>query len=39
MATSGSPIGLVTLPDRWAASSAEALRYFLELVHTQGDPF
>ena len=39
MATSGSPIRLVSLPDRWAAVSDEALRYFTELVHTQGDPF
>lgn len=39
MATSGSPIPLVSLRDRWTASSDVALRYFIELVHTQGDPF
>lgn len=39
MATNGSPIGLDTLPDRWADVTALALGYFMELVHTQGDPF
>jgi len=39
MATSGSPVSVLALPDRWAAASAEAIRYFTDLVHTQGDPF
>lgn len=39
MATSASPISLVSLRDRWDASSAESFRFFSELVHTQGDPF
>jgi hypothetical protein len=39
MATSGSPIGLVELPDRWDGVTSLALEYFLRLVHTQGDPF
>jgi len=39
MATSGSPIRLVELPDRWAEITRASHRYFMELVHTQGDPF
>lgn len=39
MATSGSPISEHALPDRWAAASREAMRYFTELVHTQRGPF
>lgn len=39
MATSGSPIGLVELPDRWAEASRMSLQYFLDLVERQGDPF
>lgn len=39
MATSGSPIRLVELPARWTAVSETALGFFLELVHTQGEPF
>lgn len=39
MACSGSPIRLVELPDRWASASSESMRYFRELLHTQGEPF
>ncbi len=39
MATSGSPFPLVELRERWTASSETSLRYFWDLVHTQGDPF
>lgn len=39
MATSGSLFGLCSLPDQWASSSEASLRYFIELVHIQGDPF
>jgi hypothetical protein len=39
MATSGSPIRLVELPDRWAGLTDVSLQYFLNLVHTQGEPF
>lgn len=39
MATSGSPILLPHLQDRWDAAQLEALRYFTDLVHSQGDPF
>ena len=39
MATSGSPIALVSLRDRWAAASETSLAYFTTLVNTQGDPF
>ena len=39
MATSGSPIPLVSLRDRWTAAAGTSLDFFLELVHTQGDPF
>jgi hypothetical protein len=39
MATSGSPIRLVELPDRWSEVSQASLKFFLDLVHTQGEPF
>lgn len=39
MATTGTPVRLEDLPDRWSESSAAAFRFFLDLVHTQGDPF
>lgn len=39
MATTGSPVRLVTLPPRWASASAESLRLFLELVQPQMEPF
>ncbi len=39
MATSASPIRLVTLPDRWAEISSISLDYFLNLVEHQGEPF
>lgn len=39
MATSGTPIRLVELPERWSEVSRVALEYFTQLVHTQGDPF
>lgn len=39
MATSGSPFRLVDLPDRWAASADVSLKFFLDLVRSQGDPF
>lgn len=39
VATSGSPIGLVDLPDRWADVSQSSFEYFAQLVHTQGEPF
>lgn len=35
MATSGSPVTLVTLRDRWAAATQVSLDYFLELHHEQ----
>ncbi len=39
MATSGSPIRLVELPDRWAHAQETAFTFFLDLVHRQGPPF
>lgn len=39
MATSGSPIRLVDLPDRWSGISSSAFLFFMELVRTQGEPF
>ncbi len=33
MATSGSPIRLVDLPDRWADATALSYQYFTELVY------
>lgn len=39
MATSGTPISRVALPDRWAAASRETLRYFLGVVDNLEDPF
>lgn len=39
MATTGSPVPLVELRDRWADSSTTAIGFFLDLVHTQGEPF
>lgn len=39
MATSGSPIRLVDLPDRWVDVSKVSLEFFLQLVETQGQPF
>lgn len=39
MATSGSPIRLVQLSDRWADAAEMSLSYFVELVRAQGEPF
>lgn len=39
LATTGSPVRLVELPDRWATVSQESLKFFMRLVETQGDPF
>lgn len=39
MATSASPIRLVELPNRWGASSTVALKFFLDLVESQIEPF
>lgn len=39
MATTGSPIPLVSLRDRWTVSADTACTYFLDLVHSQGEPF
>lgn len=39
MATSGSPIALCHLRDRWTASAATSLQYFESLVETLGEPF
>jgi hypothetical protein len=39
MATTGSPVRLVTLPGRWADASRVALGFFTELVQTQMEPF
>lgn len=39
MATSGSPLRLLDLSERWTDVTALSLEYFLQLVRTQGDPF
>lgn len=39
MATSGSPIRLVELPNRWADAQRVAIAHFLELVTNLADPF
>lgn len=39
MATTASPIRLVTLPERWSEASRVALRYFMELVQADLEPF
>lgn len=39
MATSGSPFGLCSLPERWSDATAIALDYFTHLVNVQGEPF
>jgi len=39
MATSGTPVRWLALPDRWTAASAEALRYFTALAEAQRGPF
>lgn len=39
MATTASPVRLVTLPDRWRDASQVSLRYFLDLVEPRIDPF
>lgn len=39
MATTASPVSLVTLRGRWADASRVALDYFTALVETQLDPF
>lgn len=39
MATAGSPIRLVDLPDRWATVTHDSLGYFMNLVQSQGEPF
>lgn len=39
MATTGSPVTLVTLRDRWTRASSVALDYFTALVESQADPF
>lgn len=39
MATTGSPIPLSSLRDRWNAAADLSLTYFEELIRIQGDPF
>lgn len=39
MATSGSPIRLQDLSDRWADAQLLAFTYFTDLVRNLGDPF
>lgn len=39
MATTGSPVRLVTLPNRWADATRTAMTYFTQLVESQMDPF
>jgi len=39
MATTGSPVRLVTLPGRWSDASRVALGYFTDLAQSQMDPF
>jgi hypothetical protein len=39
MATTASPIRLVTLPDRWRTVTGDSLRFFMELVESQMEPF
>ena len=39
MATTGSPVRLVELPGRWADSSRLSLKFFLDLVEGQSEPF
>ncbi len=39
VATTGSPLTLVTLRERWPNLSDVTLGYFLELVEQQGNPF
>lgn len=39
MATTGSPIRLVTLPARWSEVNRVAMRYFMDMVESQSDPF
>lgn len=39
MATTASPIRLDTLADRWGDAQRVALTFFVDLVHSQGDPF
>lgn len=39
MATTASPIRLVTLPGRWADASRVALGFFTDLVQQQMEPF
>lgn len=39
MATTASPIRLVTLPERWRISSSTALGFFMELVQANMAPF
>lgn len=39
MATTGSPIRLLDLPDRWAGASATSLQYFLDLYESLVSPF
>lgn len=39
MATSASPLGLVTLPQRWRQMTDHARIRFMQLVEEQGEPF
>jgi hypothetical protein len=39
MATTGSPIRLLELPDRWDEVATLAGAYFVQLVETQMSPF
>lgn len=39
MATTGSPVRLVELPGRWADSSRRSLKFFMDLVEGQSEPF
>ncbi len=39
MATTGTPLALVTLRQRWPVIADGTLGYFLDLVERQGEPF
>jgi hypothetical protein len=39
MATTASPIRLVTLPGRWRTVTDDSLRFFTDLVESQLEPF
>ena len=39
LATTGSPVLERELEDRWAGATSDAMKYFLQLVHSQRSPF